>query len=204
MRITKIGMMLVSVMLVGAGCTITPPVSCDTTTAHDSCISNGVDEALLGSWTLVSQQVSTPAGAITNPSKGRTLTFDNAGGFTENYSTETIPDGTALSVVSTCEITGLLSGSYEVESNLNLDVDPPVDVAELHIVSGGGSPTVKCEAGGSTVKSNAASTPLGVGPVSGSPPYVLYTYTMNDAWNQMTIVQTNNIVNLQNIYTFTR
>ncbi|HJN85123.1 MAG TPA: hypothetical protein QF873_02285 [Patescibacteria group bacterium] len=204
MRILKIGTMLLGVVLVGAGCTITPPVSCDTTTAHDSCISNGVDEALVGSWTLQSQQVFTPAGSITNPASGRTWNVADNGTYTEDYSTETLPDGTALSVTSHCDILGLLSGSYEAESNLNLDVDPPVDVAELHVVPNGGSPEVKCQADGSTITSNAATSPLGLGPVEGVPPYVLYTYTMNDSWDRVIVTQTNNIVNLRNVYTFTR
>ncbi|NQV12464.1 hypothetical protein HQ524_03795 [Candidatus Uhrbacteria bacterium] len=203
-RFARLGTLLLSFALIGAGCNVVPQVPCDTITGHGSCVSDGVDEALIGSWSLVSQQVFTPAGSITNPASGRTLNIAADGSYTEDYSTETMPDGTALSIVSHCDILGLLSGAYEVESNLDLDFDPPVDVAELHVVPNGGSPQVKCQADGIPITSNASTSPLGVGPVEGVPPYVLYTYTMDDAWSQVVITQTNTIVNLKNIYTFKR
>jgi hypothetical protein len=195
---------MLSVVLIGVGCSTGPGVNCEATTSHDSCVYEGVDEALVGTWTLESQSINASVGTITNPSSGRTLTILNDGSYTEDYSTETIPDKTVSGITSSCDISGVLTGDYEVQSDLDLDQDPPPVVNQLLITPNGGSPTVKCGAGGTSIKANTASSPLGVGPATGTPPYVVYTYTMNDDWTTLTIIQNNTIANITNTYVFTR
>lgn len=203
-RYTKIATLIMSVALVGAGCTSLPLADCTATTAHGSCVSNGIDDALLGAWRLESQTIVAPAGSIVSPSSGRTLTFAPDGTYVDDYSTESIPDGSALSITSTCDVMGSLSGSYTVDSFVDLDVATSPTVDELHITPDGGSPKVVCQATGIAVTSNTASSPLGVGPVEGTPPYVNYTYSMTTDLNTLTIVQTNTIVDVQNVYKFVR
>ncbi len=194
-----------SVVLLGAGCASGPSLtSCDTITDHDSCIQDGVDEALVGTWILESQSLSAQSQSITSPFHGRTLIIGNNGTYADDYSTEVVQDVVAGGITSSCDVLGSLSGSYVAESNLNLNIDPPPTVNELHIVPNGGSPKVTCQATGAPSPSNASTLPLGWGPVEGNPPYVLYTYTMSEDWNTLTIVQTNTIVNTVITYVFTR
>ena len=164
-------------------------------TTNDSCYWNGMDQALVGeTWTLISQTLTSPAGEITNPFSGHTLTFStwsdpgtNGFDYTQDYSTEKTDDVTFNGTTSTCEVTGVLNGKYFANYSGNLE--EPVVVDKLQITPDGGSPQVKCDAGGSQVTGNSVSTPLGVGPLSPSGGFVLYNYTV--VGDTLTIVQEN-------------
>jgi len=139
-------------------------------TDHDSCISeDGIDEALEGQWNLALQSVSASVGSIDNPFAGRTTSFDSDGTYTEDYSTEETDDVTYASITSSCDVAGILSGTWSAATELDLDsYDPndsesvPTSINYLRITPDGGTPTVTCQATGDTASSNQASTPLGV------------------------------------------
>ena len=177
-------------------------VGCIALTTHDTCIIDGIDSALLGSWKLLEQSVSSSAGSITNPFAGRTLTFLGTSNYTEDYSTEETDDVSAEGITSSCEVLGVLGGSWEADAYADLDIDPPVVVNILHIIPNGGSPSVKCQATGEPVYSNQASTPLGVGFSTGD--YVEYTYTLNEELTFLTIIQENPYASTTNVYTFSK
>jgi hypothetical protein len=209
-----VGISVLSLVLLGAGCSSAPSddffTSCDTTTSHDSCVTDGADEALIGTWHLVSQTLSTSSGTIVNPFAGRTTVFeigtitliDDAGNesdvidlqYSENYSTEETDDVSVGGITSSCDVSGLLGGTWSVESNIDLDAydeesdEAPPSINELHIWYDGGSPSVICDAGGTSITSNNATTPLGVGVTTGDPPYVAYTYSMDESWSNLSIV----------------
>ncbi len=177
-------------------------VNCIALTTHDTCIIDGIDSALLGSWKLIEQSISSPAGSITNPFAGRTLTFLGTSNYTEDYSTEETDDQTAAGITSSCEVLGVLGGAWEADAYSDLDLDPPIVINVLHITPDGGSPSVKCQATGEPVYSNQASTPLGVGPSTGD--YVEYTYTLNEELTFLTIIQENPYASTTNVYTFSK
>ncbi len=170
-----------------------PDADCADTTAHGTCIEDGLDQALFGEWVLVSQSLDTPAGSIVNPFAGRTTDFGGNGEYSEDYSTESTADVSVGGLTSTCEVDGLLNGTWEVDESF-----------VLRIVPSGDSPSVTCSAGGSSAGSNAATTPLGFGPGTGNPPYVPYSYSLNSSWSTLTIVQENSITGVTTSYLFNR
>ena len=180
-------------------------------TDHDSCISeDGIDEALEGQWNLALQSVSASVGSIDNPFAGRTTSFDSDGTYTEDYSTEETDDVTYASITSSCDVAGILSGTWSAATELDLDsYDPndsesvPTSINYLRITPDGGTPTVTCQATGDTASSNQASTPLGVGVATGTD-YVEYTYTMDSEWTTLTIMQENEYSGSTNTYVFSR
>lgn len=175
---------------------------CILLTSHESCIENGVDEALIGSWQLKGQSISSPAGSIDNPFAGRTLTFSENKTYSENYSTEKADDQTMAGITSHCDVLGTLNGDWSADTYSDLDVSPTMVVNSLLITPNGGTPTVKCQATGESISSNQASTPLGVGFSTGGP--VEYTYELNINWDILTITQENPYSNTKNIYTFVK
>jgi len=189
--------LLLPFLLIGGGCT-SGSISiggddCENETSYGSCLEDGVDSALIGSWQLVSQSLETPAGNITNPFAGRTTTFANDRTYTEDYNTETTDDVNVLGLISTCDVTGLLEGDWEV-----------LEGGELRITPDGGSPQVICQASGTAISSNASTAPLGVGPASAAEPYVVYSYTFNDDLTELTIVQENQYSGVTAISEFMR
>ena len=190
----------------GAGCFVDDPsfenlAQCTEETPWGSCIDiNGADWALIGTWQLQSQVVSMPDGTVTNPAFGRTTKFeigtftvtDDLGNptseevdltFTEDYSTEQFPGN------EDCTVSGGFGGGWNVTSDINLDFDPAdpstgsATIYNLKITTDPTNPQVDCEGdGGLLVRSNAATTPLGVGPgshpVSGGFAQLNYTYTV--------------------------
>lgn len=175
---------------------------CILLTSHNSCIEGGVDEALLGSWQLKDQSISSPAGSITNPFSGRTLTFTDTKTYTEDYSTESVEDQTMTGITSHCDVLGILNGTWSADTYSDLNVSPAVIVNSLYIIPNGGTPTVKCQATGEAISSNQASTPLGIGFSTGTP--VEYSYKLNADWSVLTIIQENPYANTQNVYTFVK
>jgi len=167
-------------------------------TTHGSCYWNGLDEALTGTWTLVSQTLTTPQGVRENPFSGHTLYFaigsepgTNFFWYTEDYSSEKVDDVSLEGLNSSCTVEGVIGGKYYATysgSAENINFNTPIVVDQLRIIPAGGSPTVTCSAGGSEVTSNAASAPLmGAKALEGD--YVLYTYSI--AGGQLTLVQEN-------------
>lgn len=182
-----------------AGCSSAPSTpsligSCLITTPWGSCIDeNGIDSGLLGVWQLTDQTLNTPAGTITNPYYGRTLTFtiesidvpdptdpsatitDVYGMYTEKWGAETgtgdkevatPSEGTAA---SECTVTGVVDGTWSTWSGLNFD-NPNPDGSfpvfnELEIAPNGeDQPQVVCSGGGVDVGASAGTTSLGTGP----------------------------------------
>lgn len=191
----KIHLLFLSFLLIGAGC-VSGSISiggddCEYETSYGSCLENGVDSALVGSWQLVSQSLETPAGNITNPFSGRTTTFSDDGSYSENYNTETTDDVTVQGITSTCDIVGLLEGDWEAFTE-----------GELRVTPDGGSPQVTCQATGSVVNSNAATTPLGFGPASAAEPYVVYSYQFSEDLTELTVVQENQYSGVTTIFEF--
>lgn len=190
----KLGTLAIALVLIGAGCSST----CVTDTDWGSCINdNGADTGLLGSWTLVSQQVIAPGGTVENPFNGRTLTFTEGAsfnGYSEDWSPEFVekavytPDLQLL--VSECETVGTGGGSWAAVPTTD---DVGNTIMELWIVPAGENVQVTCNAGGEVdVVSSSASTPLGIGPVDSGPngPYVKYTYAIGEGGNLLQIIQT--------------
>src|SRR3989338_784178 len=189
----RIGIIVFGLMLVGAGCSSSLLGSCLITTPWGSCIDeNKIDSGLLGVWQLTDQTLQTPAGNVTNPFYGRTLTFkietldvpdpvnpsatitEVFGAYEESWGSET---GTGDKEVATpsegvaesaCEVTGNAFGTWGAWhgsdfDNTNPDGTFPVQ-SQLEIApSSGDGPIVVCSAGGSQVHAKAGSTPLGEG-----------------------------------------
>lgn len=179
-----------------AGCSSNSSLSgmCLITTPWGSCIDeNGIDSGLLGVWQLTDQTLTTPAGTITNPYHGRTLTFkiesidvpdptdpdltitEIFGMYIEQWAPETSTgdkDVTTPSegiATSECTVTGATDGIWSTWSgsdfdNPNPDGSYPV-LNELEIAPNSeGGPQVVCSAGGVDVSATAGTTPLGTGP----------------------------------------
>jgi hypothetical protein len=215
---------LALVVLGGAGCE--QVTACRYETEWNSCVdTDGVDEALLGSWTLKGQTVSTANGDITNPFKGRTLTFikdsivmtDELGNDTvikhgtymEDWSSESASDKSMSGVTSGCDVLGTAGGNW----NATYELDPATVnnaqasvVYKLQITPDGGTPKVTCQATGVAINSNLASTPLGVGPTSSNATttFVEYSYSVNPEWNLLTVQQDNQYSGAKNTFVFTR
>ncbi len=209
---------LLSLVLIGAGCSSSGDLygTCVQETPWGSCIDHqGIDPALLGIWHLESQTLDTPAGAITNPFAGRTLEFKTEETiliddvteaesavvdlqYFENWSSESAEDAEG------CVVSGSSGGTWRTRGALDLDTDPPTPYYEIEIVTDPSNPTVTCESGGNTVRSNAASTPLGVGPgsvlLSGGLAESQYAYTV--AGGVLTI--TNDESAIVNTFVFRR
>ena len=224
------GTVLLGVVLLGAGCSATEEfANCFKETAWGSCVNfNGIDEALIGSWTLASEVVDTPVstpsnptGIITNPFSGRTVIFgidtrpnsvtgelESYGVYSEDYSTENVPDVW----MSSCEALGTAGGTYRSEVDVDLDnydpasPDPVPLIAELRIYPIGQNVSVVCRANGEPIRSSEASTPFGTGKgaVDSVGAHVPYTYTLSDDWSTLIMNNTNSITNVVLTYTFTR
>lgn len=185
-------------------------------TPHNSPIllTTHVDQALEGTWTLESEVVV----GQTNPFAGRTLTIDELGNFTEDYSTElsaNAPD---------CTVSGSSAGRLRNQLDVDIDAydqavadaggdESLVDVADYQIAyfnvirDTAGNREISCEGSDVTVTSTATTSPLGTGPaISGDwdqdgtsgEMFVQYTYTMNNSWDRL--VTTGSSV----IYTFVK
>lgn len=209
--ILKLGALALAFMLVGAGCADTLSLNnCVHTTLWGSCVTeDGADTAILGTWTLQSQQVVTPTGTIENPFNGRTITFTENGTFNayaEDWSPELVEnevttpsDGT---VSNRCETEGNKGGSWAAVVG---EAFGDNNIMELWVVpTTGDGPVVTCEADNSMIEvtSTNASTPLGVGPAidadtgatataTSTNAYVLYTYSISEDGSLLSIVQEN-------------
>lgn len=210
---------LFALILIGAGCGDSSAGLygyCVAQTPWGSCIDHqGIDPALLGAWHLESQTVITPAGTVTNPFAGRTLTFklesitliDDVTGaqstvadlqYFEDWSSESSPNA------SGCTVSGSSGGTWITHGALDLDTEPPTPYYELEIVTDPSNPTITCESGGTAVRSNVASTPLGVGPgsvlVSGGFAESQYSYTIASG----VLIITNDESSITNTFVFRR
>lgn len=213
-----------SLAFLGAGCSFSGPSSspsgdaygyCMAQTPWGSCIdNNGIDPALLGAWRLESQTLTTPQGTVVNPFAGRVLTFtadtitlvDDVTGvpstvadlqYFEDWASESSPNA------SGCTLSGTSGGTWHARGALDLDTNPPTPYYELEITTDPSNPTVTCESGGTAVRSNAASTPLGVGPGSVYTSGLAesqYAYTIADG----TLVITKDASGLTNTFVFRR
>lgn len=174
-------------------------------TDHGSMVCAGMDEALLGTWQLQSENVvgsdlrleGTPPNA-----EGRTDTFASDGYLMEEYDTEKLekmsvdtPDGT---IEEQCSVEGYNSAKYWVTFEVD-DNDKATTYLETSrdLYEG---PEVACNQGpgGLGVAASTASTPLGTGATapscegdfSGSP-CVTYQYTISDDGQVLTLNSTN-------------
>lgn len=225
----KLSVLAFCLVLVGSGCwgdDLALVGDCVAETPWGSCIDeNGLDYALLGTWTLEDQTVSSPAGSITNPFNGRSLTFGAGtidttdtlgniisithGTFFEDWGPEEIdpvsvstPDG---DISSECDILGGAGGNWTAIADVNLDDPSLPDIISLQIVPDGGGAQVKCKATGIEIESNRASTPLGLGYAVESPDgnYVPYNYNLNESWSVLILTNINPYGPV-NQFTFTR
>lgn len=221
------GAFVLGLLLLGAGCATDQDfATCFKETPWNSCVNfQGVDEALIGSWTLASEVVDAPVGSITNPFSGRTVTFgiderinsvtgetERYGVYGENYATETTSDVTAADITSSCDVLGTAGGEYRSEVDIDLDAyDPASDepaplVATLKTYPSSQTVEVTCQATGESIKSNRASTPFGVGKaeLDSYGAHLPYTYSISDDWQSLTMTNTNSITGVELTYTFTR
>src|SRR3989338_8920853 len=170
---------LLALAFIGAGCSSGGLYgTCVQETLWGSCIDHqGIDPALLGIWHLESQTLDTPPGTITNPFAGRTLEFK-----LESF---TLIDDITRGAV-------------------NFDTNPPTPYYELEINTDPSNPSVVCEGADEPVKSNAASTPLGVGPGSVPQPdgFAQSHYSYSISGGTLTITNDDSII--INTYVFQR
>lgn len=163
-------------------------------TAHNSTITNGIDEALLGTWELIEQEVV----GRTNPFAGDRVTFRADGTMTTDYANE------KTSRLPECVVSGTVGGTFQVDLEINLDVvdaqpAPDLDPSSgavtslLYVTRERTNPEVTCpsQTPGFSVTSNSPTLPLGTGRAvmrNGSP-VVLYTYEMDDDWKSLVVTQ---------------
>ncbi len=223
---------LLTLVLLGAGCSTVIDDSllgdCALETEWGSCIDeNGIDDSLLGTWHLTDQTLSSGAGTVQNPFSGRSLTFaidslendDPAdpdvvtyGSYSENWASETGGDKTVTAPTGTytseCEVSGTADGTWDAWTGLDLD-NPDSDglyptINTLTIQGAGGGPHVECDAGGSTVTSTAASTPLATGPSTSTNPGGGVEYSYSVAGNTLVLINNNPYTGVVNTLTFSR
>ena len=216
--LTSFGLMA-CLVLAGAGCLdldgLPDDSFCWKVTPWDSCIDQyGIDNALLGSWTLQEQTVASPAGTVTNPFAGRILTFVVGEIEIEDFDTgeviEVLPDPTYAENFTTetagdCTASGYSGGNWKTGTSVDLNA-PGNSLWELSIVTDPMNPVVTCESGGSSAYSNAASTPLGVGPgshvVNGGYAKATYQYSIDPSHSSLMI--TTGVGGITNTFIFTR
>jgi len=193
-----------------SGCTPPPPADTPDISDTPTPIETEENNPLLGSWILESQTIISPAGTIVHPFKGRTLTFLNNNTYTEDYSTEIVPDKTVNNPVQTvtthCDVSGLVTGKYRINSQWNYDLEPPSSENTLEVIpTGGEKPKIECQTntGGNPYGSTATTVALGHGP-GNSDGYVEYTFNLNDSSTQLSIEQTNSGTGIKTIYIFTK
>jgi len=164
------------------------------------------ENPILGSWTLQSQIINSPAGTMTHPASGHTLNFKSDGTYYEDYSTETIPDVTVdnpvASVTNHCEISGYVEGKYISEEIFDLDSNESFTSLEI-LPEGGQKPQIVCETstGGNGGATSATTVSLGHGPGNNNG-YVPYTYTLEE--NTLVITQKNEATGVTTISTFSK
>ncbi len=218
------GAIVLGLMLLGAGCaTDADFATCSKETPWDSCVNfDGVDEALIGEWALISEVVDTPAGSVTNPYNGRVVTFGIAervnsvtgeleryGLYGEDYSTETAPDAASFYCN---DVVGTAGGQYRSEVDVDLDAYDPASsdsvpmIATLKTYPIEQQVQVTCQYDGIPVKSNKASTPFGVGKAAMDSvgAHVQYTYTLDNTWSTLIMTHENTITGVDLTYTFKR
>ncbi len=162
---------------------------CNHPTNHNSCIVNGVDSILVGSWILKSQSLEVGGNSIPSKFTGRTLRFKEDGTYIEDYSTET---SEAIAVnnpdhpfTAQCKVSGTETGLYDSIQYYN--PSDPHSAAELRVYKNpGGDREVFCkDASGEYKKTgtNTTSLPLGSGHVEnvdGLGNRVVYKYSVSD------------------------
>src|SRR3989338_1914645 len=208
---------LLALAFIGAGCSSGGLYgTCVQETLWGSCIDHqGIDPALLGIWHLESQTLDTPPGTITNPFAGRTLEFklesftliDDITGeetevadlqYFENWASEVSVNAPG------CLVSGTSGGTWNTLGAVNFDTNPPTPYYELEINTDPSNPSVVCEGADEPVKSNAASTPLGVGPGSVPQPdgFAQSHYSYSISGGTLTITNDDSII--INTYVFQR
>ncbi len=176
-------------------------IDLDLLTPHGSKIDiNKVDEALIGTWIMVSGRVESPAGTIPMAGSGRRLSILDSGSFQEDYQTEasdqpmpgleagqTFGNGIdAFSPKDSCRMrgSGLSVGHMNHYEEVNFDIDPPlVDATTMHVVLNKAASTrfeIRCH-DSDQVRGNMVTPPLGFGftKVGAGGPYVEYYYKLH-------------------------
>ncbi|MBI2485073.1 hypothetical protein HYW18_02925 [Candidatus Uhrbacteria bacterium] len=200
---TRLLSLLAILLLLGAGCapsTTTIDTSVDVAdpddlpesdaawTAHNSIITDGVDEALVGTWVLAEQKVA----GVTNPFAGHYLTFSADKTLSHDYSTE------RTERLPSCTVGGMVAGTFFSELEVDLDVvgdtgdiDPSSGAVStlLYVTRDRQNPEVECPGSDVVVQSNTPTLPLGTGPLrTGSMGSgVRYTYEMDDDWQTLVV-----------------
>jgi len=210
MKISKSLPTLLAVLslLTLTACTPPPPPEAPDTPEDSTPIDtpDTQENPILGSWTLQSQVIQSPAGTMTHPASGHTLTFKPDGTYLEDYSTETIPDITVdnpvVSVTNRCEISGFVEGKYISEEIFDLDANKSFNSLEI-LPEGGEKPEIVCETstGGNGGSTSATTVSLGHGPGNDNG-YVPYTYTLDS--NLLIITQENQGTGVTTVSTFTK
>ena len=171
--------------------------NCEHPTAHYSCIFDGIDSILVGSWILESQTITAQGHTIPSKFVGTTLHFDHEGRYTEDYSTETTdtqvvnhPDG---SLTSKCKTSGVISGEYD--SMRYYDPSDPNNLTQLRALKTSGVVEVSClDGNGEYVHAgkNTASIPLGKGQQvdTESGTRVVYDYTVTSDGEPIKLILT--------------
>ncbi|PIR47892.1 hypothetical protein COV06_00630 [Candidatus Uhrbacteria bacterium CG10_big_fil_rev_8_21_14_0_10_50_16] len=212
------GALALSLVLVGAGCwTGNPFAQCFATTPWNSCVNfDGVDQALIGTWTLDSVLIA----GQTHPFSGRETTFainslgnTSYGAYSEDWTTELKENNVpGFPSSNTCESIGYGGGTFKSEVDLDLatwdpnNPTPPSNVATLKVYPAGSDTTLRCQATGIEVESSGTTPPLGTGPVSSDSNglHMAYTYTVNEDWTVLTLSFNPSTVGVPISYTFVK
>ena len=159
------------------------PMGCEYPTGHDSCIVQGVDSVLLGSWKLVSQTLTAQGHTIPFKFTGSILHFSE-GTYTQDYSTsiseETSVVSPDASFTAQCKGEGSISGIFNSFHEYN--PSDPHALTELRAKKTSGSIKRLCKnpSGEYVSVGKNIAIPLGVGPDThtSAGTYVVYKYTV--------------------------
>ncbi len=219
MKKTILLLLVAPIILLGAGCA-TVATGCSLQTTHGSCIEEGIDSALLGTWRLDEQTIASSAGTFIHPYSGRHLSFsinleelldgdgnasghfETVGSFVDEYATETDGGFTVLGVSNGCVVSGATGGDWSADAEM-VSSDPTdpsapfMAVNQLTVISNAvySQPKITCPAGAG---SNKPSTPLGE---SAPGPY---QYTISGNGALLTITQSNPFANTTITYQFSK
>ena len=211
----KLGALAIGVILLGAGCSTGPLADCYAETPWGSCIdSNGIDEALLGTWTLQSVNIN----GLTHPFNGRNTIFQvdtlgNAtyGSYWEDWAPELKHNG-AAGIPNECDSIGVGAGSFRTEVDVDLDNydpnNPPATpvIGTLKIYPSGSDVTMRCEATGIEIEVSGNTPPLGTGPAKfdSHGAHMPYTYVVSEDWSTLSMSFSPTGPGVPISYTFTR
>jgi len=212
-------LLVAPIVLLGAGCT-SVATGCGLPTTHGSCIEEGIDPALVGTWRLDEESIGSSAGTFIHPYSGRLLSFstnleelldgdgnasghfETIGSFVDEYATENDGGFTVMGVSNGCVVSGAVGGDWSAETEM-VSSDPTdpsaplVAVNQLTAISNAvySQPKITCPMGAG---SNKPSTPLGES--SPGP----YQYTISGDGTLLMITQSNPFANTTIAYQFSK